>query len=99
MGEVLHVIDFDQLQIENKQYQTKIEERNSELLKLKKSAGKTAQILNYHKKRLGCRTKESQKLVCEINSRKDLLNRLTSEGITVRTEREKAKAYNPFLME
>ena len=28
MGEVLHAIDFDQLQIENKQYIAKIEERN-----------------------------------------------------------------------
>ncbi|KAJ1550161.1 hypothetical protein HK405_001271, partial [Cladochytrium tenue] len=31
MGEVLHAIDFDQLQIENKQYQARIEERNAEL--------------------------------------------------------------------
>ncbi len=34
MGEVLHVIDFDQLKIENQQYLEKIEERNNELLKL-----------------------------------------------------------------
>ena len=49
MGEVLHAIDFDQLKIENQQYLAKIEERNSELLKLKLSAGKTNQILNYFK--------------------------------------------------
>eukprot|EP00842_Homolaphlyctis_polyrhiza_P000574 jgi/Hompol1/1517/HPOL_000923-RA len=49
MGEVLHAIDFDQLQIENKQYLQKIEERNTELLKLKMTAGKTVQILNYYK--------------------------------------------------
>ena len=35
MGDVLHYIDFHQLQIENKQYVAKIEERNQELLKLK----------------------------------------------------------------
>uniref|UniRef100_A0A6U6A1Z7 Cilia- and flagella-associated protein 263 n=1 Tax=Guillardia theta TaxID=55529 RepID=A0A6U6A1Z7_GUITH len=34
MGEVLHVIDFDQLKIENQQFLEKIEERNNELLKL-----------------------------------------------------------------
>lgn len=49
MGEVLHAIDFDQLQIENKQYLLKIEERNAELLKLKMTAGNTIQILNSHK--------------------------------------------------
>ena len=46
MGEVLHAIDFDQLQIENKQYLAKIEERNTELIKLKISAGNTIQTLN-----------------------------------------------------
>ena len=49
MGEVLHAIDFDQLKIENQQYLAKIEERNNELLKLKMSASKTSQILNYYK--------------------------------------------------
>jgi hypothetical protein len=49
MGEVLHAIDFDQLQIENKQYLIKIEERNAELMKLKVSAGNTIQTLNFHR--------------------------------------------------
>jgi hypothetical protein len=49
MGEVLHAIDFDQLQIENKQYLSKIEERNAELLRLKLTAGNTIQNLNSHK--------------------------------------------------
>merc|ERR1712070_971676 len=35
MGEVLNVIDFDQLKIENKQFLEKIEERNNELITLK----------------------------------------------------------------
>ena len=49
MGEVLHAIDFDQLQIENKQYLAKIDERNAELIKLKMTAGRTIQILNKFK--------------------------------------------------
>lgn len=49
MGEVLHAIDFDQLQIENKQYLAKIEERNSELMRLKLTAGNTIQNLNSYK--------------------------------------------------
>lgn len=34
MGDALHYIDFHQLQIENKQYVCRIEERNDELLKV-----------------------------------------------------------------
>lgn len=49
MGEVFLPIDFDQLKIENQQYQEKIEERNSELLKLKVTAGNTLRILGNHK--------------------------------------------------
>ena len=44
MGEVLHVVDFDQLKIENQQYLDKIEERNSELLRLKTTTGKAVQV-------------------------------------------------------
>jgi hypothetical protein len=49
MGDILHAIDFDQLQIENKQYLAKIEERNAELIKLKVTAGNTIQNLNHHR--------------------------------------------------
>lgn len=38
-GDTLHYIDFHQLQIENKNYLTKIDERNSELSLLKISTG------------------------------------------------------------
>lgn len=34
MGDALHYVDFHQLQIENKQYVSRIEERNDELLKV-----------------------------------------------------------------
>jgi hypothetical protein len=49
MGEVLHAIDFDQLQIENKQYLLKIDEQNTEMLKLKLASGNTMQTLNRQK--------------------------------------------------
>ena len=44
MGEVLHVVDFDQLKIENQQYLERIEERNNELLRLKTMTGKAVQV-------------------------------------------------------
>lgn len=49
MGEVFLPIDFDQLKIENQQYQEKIEERNNDLLTLKVTAGNTLRILSNHK--------------------------------------------------
>ena len=52
IGDVLHYIDFHQLQIENKQYIAKIEERNEELLTVKLSTSKTIRVLNELKKQL-----------------------------------------------
>jgi Domain of unknown function (DUF4201) len=49
MGDALHYIDFHQLQIENKQYVGRIEERNEELLRLKMTTGRTVQALNTFK--------------------------------------------------
>ena len=47
MGEVLHVVDFDQLKIENQQYLDRIEERNMELLRLKATTGKAVQVIDF----------------------------------------------------
>lgn len=44
VGDVLHYIDFHQLQIENKQHVAKIEERNEELIAVKMSTAKTIQV-------------------------------------------------------
>jgi hypothetical protein len=97
MGEVLHAIDFDQLQIENKQYLIKIEERNAELLKLKQTAGSTTLTLNAYKKKLSVLTEECSKLLREIRSRQDLLQRLTDEHQSVERERMKALKQNQLL--
>ena len=48
-GEVRHKVDFEQLKIENDQYNEKYEEKNQELLKLKLSTGNTLQVLNTYK--------------------------------------------------
>lgn len=51
-GEGLHMIDFEQLKIENQTYNEKIEERNEELMKLKKKINNTVQILSHVKEKL-----------------------------------------------
>ena len=45
----MHEVDFKQLQIENKQYVEKIDEKNNEMIKLKKMVGQVTQTLNYRK--------------------------------------------------
>ena len=46
---MLHEVDFKQLKIENKQYIEKIDEKNAEMIKLKKMVGMVTQTLNYRK--------------------------------------------------
>ena len=46
-------MDFDQLKIENQQFNERCEEKNQELLKLKFSAGNTTQVLNSFKVSFG----------------------------------------------
>ncbi|KAL1515823.1 hypothetical protein AB1Y20_002439 [Prymnesium parvum] len=90
MGEVLHVIDFDQLKIENQQYLEKIEERNNELLRLKLTTGNTVQVLNTLKHKLHNLTSESEWLKRETNQRKESLVKITEEISRVEQEKEQA---------
>jgi len=94
MGEVLHAIDFDQLQIENKQYLAKIDERNAELIKLKMTAGRTIQILNKYKNNLQQCSQEYEKLKTEIAQRKEIYSKLKAEEAKVTSEKEKAEKVN-----
>ena len=43
-GEVLHLVDFDQLKIENQQYMERIDGKNKELLQLKLSTSRAVQV-------------------------------------------------------
>ncbi|XP_067412532.1 cilia- and flagella-associated protein 184 [Emydura macquarii macquarii] len=52
LAEGLHLIDFEQLKIENQTYNEKIEERNEELLKLRKKITNTVQVLTQLKEKL-----------------------------------------------
>jgi len=80
VGDVLHYIDFHQLQIENKQYIAKIEERNEELHTLKHSTSKTIQALNEYKRRLSTQLKDAETLKQEMTNKEQQLNKLTNEN-------------------
>jgi|MDTA01.2.fsa_nt_gb chromosome segregation ATPase len=90
MGEVLHVIDFDQLKIENQQYLEKIEDRNNELLRLKLTTGNTVQVLNTLKHKLHNLTAESEWLKRETTTRKESLAKISEEIARVEQEKEQA---------
>lgn len=97
MGEVLHVIDFDQLKIENQQYLEKIEERNNELLRLKLTTGKTFQVLNNLKKKLGNLTTQSDFLRKETEDRQLQLANFQENINRVLDERASAQKQNKLL--
>jgi hypothetical protein len=44
MSDCLHVVDFDQLKIENQQYLERVDEKNSDLLRVKATTGHSVQV-------------------------------------------------------
>ena len=97
MGEVLHVIDFDQLKIENQQFLEKIEERNSELLRLKLTTGNIVQTLNASKKRLNRLMVESETLKRMILEKQELTKKVHDEIEGIEVEKVKVKKANSAL--
>lgn len=62
LAEGLHLIDFEQLKIENQTLNEKIEERNEELHKLRKKTTSTVQVLTHIKEKLQFILAENQHL-------------------------------------
>eukprot|EP00899_Mesostigma_viride_P027683 jgi/Mesvir1/809/Mv17399-RA.1 len=97
MGEVLHVVDFDQLKIENQQYLERIEERNNELLRLKLTTGKTVQVLNSVKKKLSTLGAQSTWLRRETAERREQLAKFGEDVRKVREEKAAAEKQYKLL--
>eukprot|EP01050_Picozoa_sp_SAG11_P018906 SAG11_NODE_2930_length_2830_cov_3.756866_1_plen_346_part_00 len=94
MGDVLHVIDFDQLKIENQQYIEKIKERNKELAMLKQTASKTVQVLNSLKGKLNSLTSQSTALDSQTAEKEAALAQIKEEIRQVQAEKEQAEKVN-----
>jgi hypothetical protein len=86
IGDVLHYIDFHQLQIENKQYISKIEERNEELLTVKHLSSKTTQALNEYKRKLSLQLNDCDWLTSELKNKEQLKVKLDNEEKKVTKE-------------
>jgi hypothetical protein len=98
VGDVLHYIDFHQLQIENKQYVAKIEERNDELLAVKLSTTKTIQALNEYRQRLNLQMEDAVWLRNEIEGKKLQLTKLGIEHKRVIKELHSEKRFSDKLV-
>merc|ERR1719446_2005683 len=68
LAENLHVIDFEQLKIENQTLNEKIEERNEELHKLRKKTTVTVQIITHMREKVQFVQQEYQALKAELQS-------------------------------
>merc|ERR1712070_749746 len=71
LAEGLHLIDFEQLKIENQTLNEKIEERNEELHKFRKKTTTTVQVLTHIKEKLQFVQAENQVLQKELETLDD----------------------------
>ena len=89
----LHLIDFEQLKIENQTLNEKIEERNEELLKLRKKTTTTVQVLTHLKEKLQFVQAENQllkvelaELEAELSTHRDNLTHAKHDRDSLRSE-------------
>jgi len=98
LAEGLHLIDFEQLKIENQTYNEKIEERNEELLKLRKKITSTVQVLTHLKEKLQFVQAENQVqkanlkvLESSVASKRDILSRTKQARDALRIDNQKLR--------
>jgi hypothetical protein len=103
-GEGLHMIDFEQLKIENQTYNEKIEERNEELMKLKKKINNTVQILTHVKEKLQFVNAENEKekgLLSisdeQVKRKRDILSKIKQSRDSLRMDNNKLKQNSGLL--
>lgn len=89
LAEGLHLIDYEQLKIENQTLNEKIEERNEELHKLRKKIETTVQILTHTKEKLKFILKEKK---IKQDKRDELVQELDKQRKELHSCKEKQEA-------
>jgi len=97
LAEGLHLIDYEQLKIENQTLNEKIEERNEDLHKLKKKNTNTVQILTHFKEKLQYIIQENEKLKSELGNKGKEVDNLRLKLNEVKENRQKLKEQNEKL--
>jgi len=87
LAEGLHLIDFEQLKIENQTLNEKIEERNEELHKLMKKIVTTVEILTHTKEKL----QHVEKMNVDLKNKKALKDEVCNKYRTQLTDIKKRK--------
>ena len=80
MGEVLHVVDFEQLKIENEQYVERMTAKNAELKEIKVTTGRLIQNLNEAKEKLSATVAAGAALRHAIGEKAALSKRTRVDG-------------------
>lgn len=98
LAEGLHLIDFEQLKIENQTYNEKIEERNEEILKLRKKITTTVQVLTHLKEKLqfvqgenGLQRGGLKQIDSTVAQKRDILTRTKQVRDSLRIDNVKLK--------
>ena len=97
IAEGLHLIDFEQLKIENQTLNEKIEERNEDLHKLKKKETNTVQVLTHTKEKLEFIIAENAEFIKQGQEKEQELERLRKELNTTKSERDNLRVRNQGL--
>ena len=103
LAEGLHLIDFEQLKIENQTLNEKIDERNEELHKLRKKKTANVEVLTHIKEKLQFTSAENEvtakqlsELDGEVSRCRALLTKAKREREALRTENVALKAKQGF---
>lgn len=94
LAEGLHLMDFEQLKIENQTLNEKIEERNAEIHKLKKKTDATVQVLTHVREKLQFVTKENSDLQSEVTGLDKCATGMRDDLTKLKQKRERARHTN-----
>lgn len=94
LAEGLHMIDFEQLKIENQTLNEKIEERNEELAKLKRKKTTTVQILTHIREKLRFVEQANHNLRDKVAKLDDVITNFRNEVTLDKLERDSIRTEN-----
>jgi len=97
LADGLHLIDFEQLKIENQTYNEKIEERNEDLLKLRKKITNVVQELTHVKEKLQFVQAENIDLKQELSSLDHRVSTERDQLPTAKHQRDTLRLSNTSL--
>lgn len=103
-AETVHFIDFEQLKIENQTLNEKIEDRNEEIIRLKKKINTTVHLLAHFKEKLffvlednSALREECTAVDSRVNAKKEELTALKKKREKIRSKNEKLRQREQFV--